>query len=82
MATRDHLNGVDADRQSQHTRFARYGRLAPYPAAPDAEQVRCSCDRCGSHLLAVVRPGGAIDGACAVCLSRRVTPVGAHRATA
>ena len=56
-------------------RFTRQGRLAPYPGSPAAEQVRCQCDRCGSHLLAAVRPGGHLDGACPVCLSRAVTPL-------
>lgn len=56
-------------------RFRRPGRLTPFPGAPGAAQVRCACDRCGSHLLAAARPDGRLDGACPVCLSRAVTPV-------
>ena len=66
---------------AQHQqRFDRTGRLAQSPGAPRAEQVRCSCDRCGSHMLAVERPDGTIEGACPVCLSRQVTPVVGHHA--
>lgn len=80
MATRDHLAEVEAI-TTQRPRFARYGRLAPFPGAPHSDQVRCSCDRCGSHLLAAVRPSGKLDGTCPVCLSQAVTPVPAHLPT-
>ena len=78
MATRDHLTEVEETASTQHPRFARYGRLAPFPGTAQSDQVRCSCDSCGSHLLAAVGSGGRIDGSCPVCLSRAVTPVGAH----
>lgn len=82
MSTRDHLTEVGTKGLLERPRFARYGRLAPYPGAPSAEQVRCECDQCGTHLLAAARPAGGVDGSCPVCLSRRVTPVAVHRATA
>ena len=83
MATRDHLmETVEGTKEVALPRFVRYGRLQPFPGAPDSNQLRCSCDRCGTHLLAAVRRGGALDGSCPVCLSRAVTPVPVHRATA
>ena len=61
-------------------RFARFGQLAPAVGAPDVAQIRCSCDRCGAHLLAVAR-GVDFEGSCPVCMCRRFTPVG-HREAA
>lgn len=57
-------------------RSTRFGRLAPEPGAPTSAQVRCSCDRCGAHLLASPRSDGAFDGHCPVCVGQRFTPVG------
>ncbi len=59
-------------------RFRRHGRLSPYPSALEGPQVRCECDRCGAHLLAIEAPTGALEGTCPVCLGRSVSPVPAH----
>ena len=67
---------------AQRSRTGRYGQLAPQLGAPAATQVRAECDRCGSHLLAVPRGDGALEGSCAVCLGRHLSPVAAHHATA
>ncbi len=82
MTIEDRLHEVDPAASTPQSRFARSGRLAPFPGAPDAEQVRCSCDRCGTHLLSAISADGRVDGSCPVCLSRQVTPLPDPRATA
>ncbi len=77
MSLRDH---VEETREAAGPRFARHGRLALFPGAPQSEQVRCSCDRCGTHLMAASRDGGDFEGVCPVCLSRSMHPVGPHAA--
>jgi hypothetical protein len=71
---------VDVD--APPPRFNRYGRLAPQLGAPAASQVRAQCNRCSTHLLAIPHASGGLEGMCPVCLSPRVTAVGAHRAAA
>ena len=72
MALRD-----DQARGEEHeVRLGRFGRLIAVPPS-DADrgaQVRCACDRCGAHLLAV-RAAGGLTGTCPVCLSQQFEPV-------
>ena len=78
-----HDEHVDDGREGPSARgFGRPGRLAPSPGAPQADQVRCACDRCGTHLMAAARLDGGLEGVCPVCLSRSMTPVADHRAAA
>lgn len=82
MTLRDRLDEVELQDQAPRSRFRRQGRLAPFPGAPHSEQVRCACDRCGSHTLAASRPDGSFEGVCPVCLSRSMHPVAAPHAAA
>jgi hypothetical protein len=74
MSLHQHLADTGG-RFDSRVRFAQPAGLAPPSSASAGQHVRCACDRCGSHLLAVTRPSGHLDGTCAVCLSRAVTPV-------
>jgi hypothetical protein len=51
----------------------RFGRLAR--PAGQGRAVRCSCDRCGSHLLARPVGGGGLRGVCYVCGSESFAPL-------
>lgn len=78
-----HDEHVDDGREGPSgPRFRRPGRLAPSPGTPQADQVRCACTTCGTHLMAAPRLDGGFEGVCPVCLSRSMAPVPDRRATA
>jgi hypothetical protein len=54
-------------------RQGRFGRLAAPPGP--GTQVRCSCDRCGAHVLALALGGERCQGVCLVCGSERLSRV-------
>lgn len=76
------LRTIEHDWFDDAMQSLRFGHLAPEPGAPAAAQVRCSCDRCGAHLLASRGFDGRLDGHCAVCVGQFFTPVEAHRVAA
>ncbi len=70
-----HRGTIEHDAVQTESQPGRFGRLAPSPGGPASGQVRCSCDRCGAHLLAVPQGREELDGSCPVCLGLRFTPV-------
>ena len=76
MTVRDvRTRTIEHDALRDGPRLDRFGRLAPEPGAPASGQVRCSCDRCGAHLLAAAQDEGELTGHCPVCVGQRFTPV-------
>ena len=66
----------DAEQQAagHARRFARRsGMLAPVLGT--GAEVRCSCDRCGAHLLAIAVSVDRYEGVCLVCGGDEITPV-------
>jgi len=67
-------DGEDHSRTTTGGRFAREpGTLAP--TLGGGAQQRCSCQRCGAHLLAIAVGADRYEGVCLVCGGDRITPV-------